>query len=46
MFHCLYYSATTNESKEKLKVPLSSFSAIRDIVGPSSSSNFRVKMIC
>ena len=50
MFHyyiiLLYYSITINESKEKFKIVLSCFSAIKKIVAPSSSSNFPTKLIC
>ena len=42
MFHYLYYSVIINESKENFTC---CFSAIKNIVAPSSSSNFPVKLI-
>ena len=44
MFHYLYYSVTINEFKEKFRIVLCCFSAIKNIVAPSSS-NFPVKII-
>ena len=46
MFHCLYCSVTINESKEKFRIVFCCSSAIKNIVAPSSSSNFPVKIIC
>ena len=46
MFHYLYYSVTINESKEKCRIVFCCFTAIKNIVAPSSSSNFPVKLIC
>ena len=45
MSHYLYYSVTINESKEILKIIFCYFSAIKNIVAPSSSSNFLVKSV-
>ena len=45
MFYNFYCSATFNESKEKLKIAFSYFSAIKDIALPSSFSNFPVNLI-
>ena len=45
MFCYLYYSVTINESKEKLGIDFCCFSAIKNIVAPSSSSNFSTKLI-
>ena len=41
----LSYSVRTNESKEKFKIVFCCFSPIKNIVAPSSSSNFPVKLI-
>ena len=46
MPHCLYYSVTINESKEKFRTVFCCFSDIKDIVAASSSSSFIVKLIC
>ena len=46
MFHCLYYSPTINECKENLETVFSCFWATKNIVAPSSPSNFPVKLIC
>ena len=45
---CVYegYSVTINESKEKFRIDFCCFSAIKNIVVPSSSSNFLAKLIC
>ena len=45
MFHYLYYSVTINESKEKFWIGFCCFLAIKNIVAPSSSSNFPIKLI-
>ena len=45
MFHCLYYSDTFDESKEKLKTAFCCFLVIEKIVA-LSSSNLPVKLIC
>ena len=47
IFPCLYYpvKTTTNKSKEKFKIVFCSFLAIKNIVAPSFSSNFPVKLI-
>ena len=45
MFHCLYYSVTINEFKEKFRVAFCCFSAIKAIVAPSFYSNFPTKLI-
>ena len=45
MSRCLYYSITIiNESKEELQIVSSCFSATKNIVAPSFSSNFPVKL--
>ena len=44
MFCYLYYSVTINESKEKNSLLL--FLSVKNIVAPSSSSNFPAKLIC
>ena len=45
MFHCLHYSGTFNESKEKFRIVFCCFSAIKNILAPSSSSNFSITFI-
>ena len=40
-----YYSVTINESKETFRIVFCCFSAIKDIVAPSSTSNPSVKLI-
>ena len=45
MSHYLHYSVTINESKEILKRIFCYFSAIKNTVPPSSSSNFLVKSV-
>ena len=42
--HCLLYSVTTNESKEKFKINFCFFSEIKNIA-PLSSYNFPAKLI-
>ena len=44
MFHCLYYSVTINQSKEKFRMVFCCFSAIKNIVAALSFSNFPVKL--
>ena len=46
MFHYLYHSVTSNESKEKFRIAFCCFSETKNIVAPSSSSNFPKKLIC
>ena len=46
MFRYLHYSMTINESKEKFETVFCCFSAIKNTVAPSYSSNFPVKLIC
>ena len=46
MFRYLYDSVTINESKQKSRILFYYFSAIKNIVATSSSSNFTVKLIC
>ena len=41
----LYYSVTTNESKENFAIVFWCFSAMENIVAPSSPSNFSTKSI-
>ena len=45
---CVYegYSVTINESKEKFRADFCCFSAIKNIVAPSSLSNFLAKLNC
>ena len=45
MFHCLYYSITINESKGKSRIVFCCFTVMKNIVVPSFSSNFPVKLI-
>ena len=42
MLHYLYYTVTINESKEKFRPDSCCFSAVKDIVAPSSSYNFPI----
>ena len=44
MFHYLYYSVKNNEFREKFRIVLCCFSAIENIVAPSSSSNLPKKL--
>ena len=46
MLHYLYYTVTINESKEKFRPDSRCFSAVKDIVAPSSSYNFPMKLFC
>ena len=47
MFHCLYYSATINESKEEtFRIVFCCFSAIKNIVALLATNNFPVILIC
>ena len=46
MFHYLYHSVTINEFKEKFRIVFCCFSETKNIVAPSSSSNFSTKLIC
>ena len=45
MFYFPNYSFTINESKERFRIVICSFFAIKNIVAPSFSSNFPVKLI-
>ena len=46
MHHCLYYSVTFNESKEKFKPVVGYFLTTKNNVAPSlPSSNFPLKLI-
>ena len=44
MIHCLYYSVTINESKEKVRIVFLLLFNSKNIVAPSSYSNFPVKL--
>ena len=45
MLHYLYYFETLNELKEKNRIVICCLSEMKDIVAPSSFSNFPVKLI-